>query len=318
MDCTRFHDRLEALLDGTLSAATRRGAEAHAAVCERCGELYALMRVDLDSSTVETPDGLAESILARTSGPSCGRALPLLTEHVDSALDEPDRELLVAHLDTCTDCATMATALGRLSDDLPAFAELRPDSSLIRDVLARTRPRQSRWSTGWGRIRTAGHHLAGRPRIAWEAGYVAAMLVWLVFGATWSPLRAAPVQALALIQQGAAETQSAGASAMSALSRGVATIGERAVGIASSGASNVTRGFLTGLSVRYQRAANAAPDLGQHWRQLTAAVLDRDLFSGVDALRSLTRDAGVMLNRLLVSPTTTTDSRSIPAQRSAP
>jgi len=45
-----------------------------------------------------------------------------------------------------------------------------------------------------------------RPRIAWEAGYVATLVVWLFFGASWSPLRATPAQALTLIQQGASDT----------------------------------------------------------------------------------------------------------------
>ena len=57
----------------------------------------------------------------------------------------------------------------------------------------------------------------------------------------------------------------------------------------------------------------AAPDLGEHWQRFTAAVLDRDLFGGVDALRSLSRDAGAMLRRLLF---TNTDSGAPPDQRS--
>ena len=140
------------------------------------------------------------------------------------------------------------------------------------------------------------------------------MVVWLVFGASWSPLRAAPVQALALIQQGAIDTQAAGADAMTAINRRAAAVSQRTIEVTVNGADRVTGGFFAGLSYRYRYAAQIAPDLDRHWRQFAAAVLDRDLFSGVDALRSLGRDAGAMLNRLLFSPATTTDSGSIPGR----
>ena len=316
MDCTQFHDRLEALLDGTLPAGGQARAEAHAAACPRCREFYTLMRADFESLAIETPAGLTESILARTSGRACGCAQTLLGDHVDGTLDGLDRELVETHLRMCADCAALATVLTRLGQDLPAFAELRPNAALVDDVLALTLPRPSRWSTIWGRVQPAGRRLFERPRIAWEAGYVAAMVVWLVFGASWSPLRAAPAQALVLIQQGAIDTQAAGASTMATLDRGVAAMTERTIGVAMSGADGVTGGIVAGLSHRYRRAADAAPDLDRHWRQFAAAVLDRDLFRGVDALRSLGRDAGSILTRLLFSPPTTTDSWSPPEQRS--
>ena len=316
MECTQFSDRLEALLDGTLPAGQQTDAEAHAAACPRCRELYALMRVDLETPSVKTPGGLTESILVRTSGRVCPRAQTLLGDHVDGTLGGLDRELVDAHLQRCRECAALARVLPRLGEDLPVFAELRPDTALVADVLARTRPRPARWSTMWDRVQGAGRRLFERPRIAWETGYVAAMVVWLVFGASWSPLRATPVQALALIQQGAIGTQSAGASAMAAINRRVAAVSQRTIGVAVNGADRVTSGFFAGLSYRYRHAAELAPDLDRHWRQFAAAVLDRDLFSGVDALRSLSRDAGSMLNRLLFSPATTTDSGSVPEQRS--
>ena len=49
MECTQFSDRVEAVLDGTLPAGEQTRAEAHAATCPQCGELYALMRVDLET-----------------------------------------------------------------------------------------------------------------------------------------------------------------------------------------------------------------------------------------------------------------------------
>ena len=314
MECTQFSDQLEAWLDGTLRAGEQARAEAHVAACRRCRELYTLMCADLESPSVETPGGLAESILARTSGPACGRALTLLGDHVDDTLDWLDGELVGAHLHECADCAVLATVLTRLGEDLPAFAELRADTALLDDVLARTRPRTARWSAlrDW----VGGRRLFGRPRIAWEAGYLAAMVVWLVFGASWSPLRATPVQALALVQQIAIDTQMAGAGAMAAINRRIAAMSEQTIRVAMDGAASVAGGFVASLPTRYQDAVDAAPDLGRHWKQFAAAVLAGDLFSCVDALRSLSRDAGAMLNRLLSSPATPTHPGSMPEQRS--
>ena len=330
MECTHFSDRLDALLDGTLPAAERTRAEAHTAACPRCRELYLLMRVDItdvadvvDIASPETPGDLTESILLRTSGRACGRAQTLLGDHVDNTLAAGDRVLVDAHLQWCRECAVLAGVLTHLGEDLPVFAELRPDTALLEEVLART-VRPIPVSTMWNRAQETARRFFERPRIAWEAGYVAALVVWLVFGASWSPLRAAPVQALALIQQGATVSQAAGANAMAAINRRVAAINrrvaamsERTIGAAVSGADRVTGGFFASLSDRYLQAAELAPDLDRHWRQLTAAVLDRDLFSGVDALRSLSRDAGSLLNRLLFSPATTTASGYPPERRSS-
>ena len=317
MECTRFTDRLEALLDGTLPAGEQTRVEAHAAACPRCRELYTLMCVDLESLSVETPGGLTKSILARTSGRACGRAQTLLGDRVDGRLEGLDRELVDAHLQQCRECSALARVLTRLGEDLPVFAELRPDAALLGDVLART-VRPARWSARWDWGLAVGRRLFERPRIAWEVASVTTMVVWLVFGASWSPLRAAPVQALALIQQGAIDTQSAGASAMAAINRRVAVMSERTIGVAVTGADSLTSGVFAGLSDRYRRATEAAPDLGRHWRQFSAAVLDRDLFSGVDALRALSRDAGAMLKQFLSFTGTTTESGSTPEQRSTP
>jgi len=318
MECTQFSDRLEALLDGTLPDEERTGVEAHAAACPRCRELYTLILMrDLESPSIETPSGLTESILARTSGRACGRAQSLLGDLVDGRLEGLDRELVDAHLQQCRECSALARVLTRLGEDLPVFAELSPDAALVDDVLACT-VRPARWSTMWDRGRAVGLRLFERPRIAWEVATVTTMVVSLVFGAPWSPLRATPVQALALIQQGAIDTQSAGASAMAAINRRVAAMSERTIVVAVNAADNLTSGVFAGLSDRYRRATEAAPDLGRHWQQFSAAVLDRDLFSGLDALRSLSRDAGAVLKQFLFFTTTTTESGSTPEQRGTP
>ena len=164
---------------------------------------------DLEHLSSRSAEGLTEAILGRTSGRPCGSARERLGDYVDGSLgtDGLDRELVKGHLDGCRECAAVAAALGQLSVDLPEFAEFRPPSALLTDVMAATvgrerRRRKARGTTwadaSWDRWTKA---LLGRSRLAWEAGYVGAVLLWLVFGASWAPLRAAPPQALAVVQE---------------------------------------------------------------------------------------------------------------------
>ena len=343
MNCEHFIDRLEGLLDGVLPADEQVRALAHAASCPDCRLIHESTCDPFESPGDEVPANLTVAILARTSGPTCGRAQERLGEHVDGGLDRADRELVDAHLRHCGDCAALATALVRLDDDLPAFAALQPDAELTAAVLARTRAGTDRASAAGrvttlkdrvrraaraGRaavlqesIRRAGRRFLARPRIAWEAGCAAALAAWLVCGASWSPLRTVPMEALALVRQGAVGAQDAGSRSVAAINLRVTGLRERGVEAARNGASVVAGGVLDVLFARYRQIAGAAPDVGRHWGQLVRAVRDRDLFSGVAALRSLSLDAGAMLAELLLSPflpTTSTEADPSPARRIRP
>ncbi len=318
MDCTQFTDRLAALLDGALPEAARARAAAHAAGCPDCRLLQAAVQGALEPPAAEAPDGLTGAILARTSGRPCGRAQALLGDLVDGVLSGADRDVIDAHLRHCPDCAVLTAALARLAEDLPAFAALRPDSGLVVDVLART-PARRRSGLLDGILET-GRRLLARPRIAWEAGCVAALVVWLISGASGSPLQTTAVEVQAFVQRGAAGAQAAGARSAEALDRTVAALRRETVRVAVDGAGEVA-GWISRLSSWPRRAAGAAPELGRHWRQFTRALQDRDVFGGVDALRSLSRDAGAMLAELLFSPfsaTTPMETTPTPTRRNEP
>ena len=316
MSCSWFDERLDELLAGDLPADEQARAAAHAADCPRCGEVYALLSEASGRRPVEAPRDLADTVLSRTSGRPCERARASLGDLLDGALGPVDRRLVEAHLGHCADCAALAAAAARLGAELPAFAELPPPPDLAEGVLARTRGRTGRRVAAGRRWQEAVRRLFARPRIAWEAGYVAALLLWLVFGASWSPLRTTAVEARVLLQQGVSAARYAGADSVASVNRAIAAVSERTVRAAAHGASDAA-GWFAGP---WHRAAAAAPDLGRHWRQFVAALEQRDLLGGVDALRSLSRDAGAMLAELLSpsSSTTATDDASRPAERSRP
>ena len=315
MSCDRFTDRLDGLLAGTLSADERAWAAAHAAGCSGCGEIYALLGDASGRGPVDVPGDLTDAVLSRTSGPPCEGARARLGDLLDGALDDVDRQLVEAHLHRCADCAALAAAAARLAGELPALAELSPPPEFAEAVLARTSRSAARRRAVVDRWRDAARRLFARPRIAWEAGCVAALLFWLVFGASWSPLRATALEARVLLEQGVSVARDAGAGSVVSVNRAIAAVSERTVRAAHdvSGAAGRFAGPW------HRRVAAAAPDLGRHWRQLVRSLEDRDLFGGVDALRSLTRDAGAMLAELLFpSSTPAADDVSRPAERSRP
>lgn len=118
------------------------------------------------------PD-LTASILARTSGPACGRLRVLACDLADGALPPDDRDLARQHLEHCPDCRGLVSHLETIRQVLPAFAQLEPGAEFTASVLRRTRsappfpaPPQDRFLAGWVR-------LMGRPRAALEAAYLA-------------------------------------------------------------------------------------------------------------------------------------------------
>lgn len=118
------------------------------------------------------PD-LTAAILARTSGPACGRLRHLACDFVDGWLAPDDRDLVHGHLDHCPGCQNLIAQLEAASQILPGFAALAPGADFTARVLSRTHAalphpalQQDRFVAGWAR-------LMRRPRAALEAAYLA-------------------------------------------------------------------------------------------------------------------------------------------------
>jgi len=199
-ECDLVLDRLDDLLDGRLSASDRAAVEAHLGDCPRCRELAALVGGELGRIPDETPAGLAEAILSRTSGSTCASARERLCAYVDEEIDPVDRELVRLHLERCAPCAALAGALARLARDLPALAEAEPQDDFVAGVLARTSGRRrpvERWAA---RLAAGWAELIRRPRFAWEAAYVATFALALIFATPASPLAGVQRSALELAE----------------------------------------------------------------------------------------------------------------------
>jgi hypothetical protein len=116
------------------------------------------------------PD-LTAAILARTSGPACGRFHDLACDLADDLLTGDDLALAEGHLAHCPACRALVSSLREAALVLPAFAQAAPGEAFTASVLAQTRrlclvQPPDRLVEGWTRF-------LRRPRAALESAYLA-------------------------------------------------------------------------------------------------------------------------------------------------
>jgi len=181
MDCTRFDQRLDALLEGSCTAAEWQKAETHARACPRCRSLLDAMAGRGNAQDEAAAEALAETVLARTSGAACDAARGRLADLVDGELAGIDRELVEGHLARCEPCAALADAMAQATALLPGFAELRPPADLAPAVFAATSRRPAPPSFD-ERVAAWLARLAARPRFSLEAAYLCTLLIFIAVG----------------------------------------------------------------------------------------------------------------------------------------
>ncbi|MFB3909516.1 MAG: zf-HC2 domain-containing protein [Candidatus Eisenbacteria bacterium] len=142
-------------------------------------------------------DALAGAILARTSGPVCPSVEARLLERADGVLGPLDAQIVAEHLARCAACAAIAEALDVLREELPQMAEADPGPWFTEQVLARTvrAGASARRRPAW--ILSLGDHgasLLRRPRIALEAAYVGAALLFLLLGSPSALMQSIPAR----------------------------------------------------------------------------------------------------------------------------
>jgi len=192
MICDSFLERVDALLDGGLAGPEREETLGHLALCPDCRGLFAALVAV--GHTSEDP-GLADAILARTSGAACDSTRSQLCARVDGELDAFDADLVDRHLGRCAECASLARALERVREDLPTLAAIDPGPRFVDEVLARTSLRPRRMPLG-ARLATVLSRLLDRPRVAWEGAFVATLVLFAPGLPPRSPLGDLPRQAL--------------------------------------------------------------------------------------------------------------------------
>jgi hypothetical protein len=245
-------------------------------------------------------DAFTRQVLERTSGSACARAEELLCDHVDGALDAVSDELVQGHLGNCSPCAALAETLATMNADLPALAHAHPGAAFVEQVLGATRPWRGRLARRWRRFAGDWAQLLRRPRFAWEAAYVGAMLLGLIFGAPASPLRGVPERALTL-----AQTNPLQALEHTPLAAAPAAVGDWSRSAwAAGGAPIVAWAGRTqdSLAARRQRAAGAAGAVPRHGRELGAACVRLDPGEGALIIGRLGSDMKTIWLQLTAAP----------------
>lgn len=293
MDCHRFEEMLEDLLDGT---AARREADEHLSSCERCRELDALVR-NAGLALPDAPAQLTREVLERTSGSPCAQAHTLLCEQADEAIHGVDAELLEQHRNHCGDCRDLGTALIHLKQDLPALALADPGPRFVEQVMAASLPLDRRLARLGRRIRQGWEQITQRPRIAWEGGYVGALLLFLIFGMPGSPLSAVPGEALALAQIN--PLHAVQSSPLGEVPGTVAGWGQQAWDATGRRALSSGGEFSAELGVRLRRAGLASRGFFAHGMQLGEALLQGNLEQSLSVLKNMGGDLVVIWNRLV-------------------
>jgi hypothetical protein len=182
MNCSEFEALLYASIEEHIEPADGARMTAHEASCASCRRLAALVSGSGTDSS-EFAEGLAESVLMRTSGKPCEEVAILLAE--DGSDTSHQEALWPLHVETCKDCRALQGALARMRHEIPALAELETEASLVDSVLSATLGRRPSLANRrshegfWIRF-------VRRPRAALEGAYVTAMLLLVVTGLPWS------------------------------------------------------------------------------------------------------------------------------------
>jgi hypothetical protein len=143
---------------------------------------------------------MIKGVLARTTGSPCGRASELICAPADDTLEAVDTSLLAGHVDHCASCRSLATVMAWLPQPLLELAEVDPGEAFTAAALKGMLPWRQRAAR---RLRNLGEEwttLMRRPRFAWEAAYIGAAIIGLLFAAPISPLRDVPGEALRVAQ----------------------------------------------------------------------------------------------------------------------
>jgi len=274
MTCREFEQRLDA------GAPLSDEAARHVDSCAACRELEEIARV---SQSVAPPtsdaldmldmlDMLTRDVMARTTGSVCEAAGDRIIDMVDGVLDGFERDLVVSHLKGCPSCDATAAALGWMRSELSSMAAIDPGEEFTAAVLRATRPMQA--------VQHAEPHepwwlrLWERPRFTWEAAYVGAMVLWLLFGAAFSPFRDVPGRALEIARSSPVQPASMG----------------REIWQATGGAlMEKTRTSTPGLN-RLKEVGEASSSLASHGTQALGSAIRGDLSGSAVRLKDMGGD----------------------------
>jgi predicted anti-sigma-YlaC factor YlaD len=291
MDCKSWQDRLDDFLSDRLPAAERRLVQEHLAVCSHCQDLLSAVRRNLAILSQPEQQNLTTEILARTSGPACGRAQQMLAEMVEGSLPASEAQLVRGHVEHCSECEELAVTLTWLLPELRQMGALEPDRAFTADVLRATRAiRRRSWRawlpdlTAWWRRQIA------RPQFSLQAAYVGTMLLVLLFGTPISPFKQAPEKALEVVQTGPDLLTAALVLPASQWPAKAAELGHSIWNATGAHVARFVESRRDGLRERRERTGPALSSMRRHGNACLDALLSGDFMPALSHLGEMQND----------------------------
>ena len=236
-------------------------------------------------------DDLTRRVLEQTSGSACPGAHERLAPLADGMLPPGDDALVRMHLTHCQECARVLEAVTWLTKVLPTLAEAEPDAAFTRDVMAVTAQVRSpfaSWTAWIGRARDAARAMLARPRLPLEGAYIGAVVVWLLFGTSFSPLRDVPGQAARLARINPAAVAQA---AVVPIPRFLSNPADSARALLSPEDPPTAQPERLTWGDRLDRAGDRALSLGRHGLRMTGETFKGNFREGGDHFRLMGDDA---------------------------
>jgi predicted anti-sigma-YlaC factor YlaD len=287
MNCMRFEELLDHFLAGSLSLEARRDAQAHLRECPGCSRLAQIAGGDPDPLPANLSADLTRTILDRTSGRACGRALDLACGLVDGELEAEEHQLVSVHLEHCLACSALVGTLAELKQALPEMAELEPPRTLVGAVLRATSVQAAFPARPASRFMERMRAWASQPRFSLEAAYLGTLLLVALLGNPATILNRTSPLVLSMVH---ADIPGAWNAAVQRVPSGWVDIGRTTLGE-------------TGTLARQAWQAGAASGrvmIGllegdeQYWEPVVSTVYNRTL-SSVNGVVSLIRETGSTL-----------------------
>jgi len=289
-DCKVFQDRLADFVEDCLSPDERRFVEDHLTGCQRCRGLLDIVHGNLDMMSAHERDELSDGILDQTSGSACSRAHELFGDYVEGTLPGADEELLVRHLERCSECATVSEALSWLLPQLREMQLVEPDRLFSADVVRRTSGEHGK-GFGWlERAQEWWRRQLIRPTFEWQFAYVGAVLLVAICGTPRSPLWGTQLRVQEVLDRVSSETMSTISAPVIVIQDEVVSLGQTVWLATGQRVATKTGALARNLQERRHGMSPHLSNLNHHAGVFLDTVGERDIVQAAVIMRELQYD----------------------------
>ncbi len=287
--CEHIQQKLPEMVGGELEAAELSALREHLDGCADCRRLAEALEGQREAFEAAPDPQLTKDILRETSGAPCEHCQDQLVAHADGETAAADSELIQLHLDHCPACGPLAEVLAWMPTVLEDLRELELDEDFVHEVMAATVGDEEEHAPGLlDRLKERWQGALRRPLFPLEAAYVAAVVMLLLFGTSYSPFKDVPPRALALLRATTdSTTVFSGTNPLGDRVQMGKEIKDEVVTEASSRLTRARVAIFTDLSERGEGAWGGMESLGQSMGELGKALAGEEDHHAATALNAM-------------------------------